>query len=173
MFKRLGTLAALLTLAALPALPALAANSNPYTPTVTVSGSVIDDCNAPSQTDTQSGINFAAFDPLNPSTIQATANFSIKCSAATVVKVYLDGSTSSDRTMTGTNNSSHSLSYQIYESDYTTAWPTSAATAVTVGTSSSKNTAITWELYGQLDNTANADAAYDSYSGSFTMNVAY
>jgi hypothetical protein len=173
MFKRLGMLAALAAFAALPAAPAAANSNSPATQTVNVSGSVLDDCNSLSQTDTTSGLNFAAFDPLNAKTIQATASFSINCSTATVVKVYLDGSTSSDRTMTGTSNSSHTLSYQIYESDYATAWPTSASTAVTVGTSASKNTAITWTLYGQLDNTANADAAYDSYSGSFTMDVAY
>ena len=173
MFKRFGMLSALAALAAVSALPAAASTGNLYSPTVNVSGSVIDNCNAPTQTDTNPGINFTAFDPLNPTTVQATGNFSIKCNAATVVKVYLDGSTTADRHMTGTANSSAILYYQIYKSDYSTPWPTSAATAVTVGTSSSKSTAVTWTLYGQLDNTANADAAVDSYSGSFTMNVAY
>ena len=162
-------LIALLALAQAPAV----ANT---TYTFTVSGTAVDNCTAPSQTDASPGINFAPFDPLNPATIRATATFATTCTDGTFVQVYLSSFTGSDRHITGTKNTSDKLYYQIYESGYATPWPTTSAGALTIGTSTGKTLPLTWTLYGQLDSTANADAAVDTYgtsSDAITMNVLY
>jgi hypothetical protein len=92
------------------------------------------------------------------------------------VKVYLSSYSGNDRSMSGKTSSAHKLYYQVYQSDFTTVWPTTIATALSVGTSTGKNTAIQWTLYGQLDSAANSDAAADTYglpSDAITMSVMY
>jgi Uncharacterized secreted protein len=151
----------------LAALPAVAATKQT---TMTVSASVVANCNISTQ-----NLSFGSYDATAAKT--GSANLTVRCSNGTpyTVKLSAGSGTFAQRLLTSGSNT---LEYNLYTSSaLTSVWGDGTSSTATVGGTGlglASASAIAHTVYGQLpDSTANQNAAVGSYSDSVTVTVEY
>ena len=124
---------------------AFANTSSPATASLTVTASV-----APACTVTAASLSFGTYDPTSGTALNGSANTTITCTsglAAGTVSMYITPSANAGKAATGTyamagvSTSTVYLGYNLYESPgYTTAFPTTSASALAIPACSSSVT---------------------------------
>ncbi len=118
-------------------------------------------------------LDFGAYDVVTNGIQNGQVDITLHCTKGATPRVALSAGIANSfapRHMTGTGTNGDVLTYNLFsDAARSTVWTTTPVTAASA--SSSRSTAITMTIYGQI--LANQDVAADTYSDSITATVSF